>query len=119
MVRRSVRLAAVSLAALAAVPNDVFADPQTTHRASWTLSPERSSWGADKAETPRTPSLSGVFNAEIGWLKINDFRPGGGLQLDIAQSWVLCADWDRHRPTTPQVRETVDTFLLGLQYKFH
>jgi hypothetical protein len=118
MVRRTVRLAAVSLAALAAVPNVVFADLQKTGRASWTLSAERDSWSEDKAEMLRAASPAGVFGAEIGWLKISDLRPGSGLQLDLAQSWALCADWDRQRPKMMQVRETIDTFLLGVQYRF-
>jgi len=118
MLRRSVRLAAVFLAALAAVPFDVFADQQDARRTWAMLSAERSAWIEDKVEAPRTLSPSSVFIAEVGWLKMSDFRRGAGLQFDIAQSWALCADWDRHRPKTPQVRETVDTFLLGVQYKF-
>jgi hypothetical protein len=116
MVRRSVGLA-VSFAALAAVPNDVFADLQTVHRAAWTLSPERSGWAEEKVEG-RALSPAGVLSAELGWLKTSDLKPGSGLQLDIAQSWALCADWERYRPKAVQVRESIDTLLVGLQYTF-
>lgn len=112
---RSIRVAA-ALAALVALPLDALADPQEARPSSWALSAERSSWGDDRVETVRTPV--GVSIAEIGWLKTSDLKPGGGLQLGLAQSWALCADWDRQRPMTVQARETVDTFLLGLQYKF-
>jgi hypothetical protein len=118
MVRRSISLA-VSVAALAVVTNDVFADLQETHRASWTLAPERSGWTEEKAEARLALSPTGVSSAELGWLKTTDLKPGGGLQLDIAQSWALYADWERYRPRAVQVRETVDTLLLGLQFSFH
>ena len=116
--RRSIRLA-VSVAALAAVPNAVFADLQKTHRASWTLAPERSGGTEEKAEAVRAVSSAGALSAEFGWLKTADLKPGSGLQLDIAQSWALYADWERYRPRAVQVRETVDTLLLGLQFTFH
>jgi hypothetical protein len=117
MKRRSIRLA-VALAVLAAVPTAVLADLQKAGRTSWTLSAERSAWGEDKTEALRAPSPGGVFNTEIGWLKTSDLKPGSGLQLGLAQSWALCADWDRYRPRMVQARETIDTFLLGLQFTF-
>jgi hypothetical protein len=116
-VHRSISLA-VSVAALAAVPNDVFADLQKAHRASWTLAPERSGWTEEKAEARLALSSAGVLSAEPGWVKTSDLKPGSGLQLDIAQSWALYADWERYRPRAVQARETVDTLLVGLQYTF-
>jgi len=45
-------------------------------------------------------------------------RPGGSVQLEIDGSVALWADWDRYRPKTAQVRESVDTILFGLQVTF-
>jgi hypothetical protein len=108
---------AATLAGLAALSLNALADPQDARSSSWALSSERSSWSDDR-ETVRALAPAGVFGAEIGWLKGSDLRPGSGLQLGLAQSWALRADWDRQRPMTVQVREPVDTFLLGLQYRF-
>jgi hypothetical protein len=121
MVRRSVRLAAVALAAIAALPFDSFADSrllQDTRRNAWAFLSERSPWGDDKIEALRILSPAGVPGSEISWLKSSDLKPGSGLQLDLEQGWALRADWDRYRPRAVQVRETVDTLLLGLQYTF-
>ena len=117
MWRCSIRIAA-TLAALAALPLDALADPQDARPGSWVLSSERSSWSDGRVETVRSLSPAGVSNAEIGWLRGGDLKPGSGLQLGLAQNWALCADWDRQRPMTVQVREPIDTFLLGVQYRF-
>jgi hypothetical protein len=114
-VRRSIRLAAVSLAALAALPNDAFADPRA-----------RESWWALSVERPRveerTEALAKLAPAaafsELGWVRPSDLKPGAGLQLDLAAGLALCADWERYRPKGVQARETVDTLLLGLQVTF-
>ena len=118
MVRRSVRLAVVALATLAAVPPDVLADLQDARRSRWMLSSERSSRSDDRVETLRTLSPAGVPGPEISWLKTSDLKPGSGLLLELEQGWALRADWDRYRPKAVQVRETIDTFLLGVQYTF-
>src|SRR3954471_918521 len=115
MVRRSIRLAAVSFAALAALPNDAFADPRA-----------RESWWALSAERPRfderTEALGKLVPAavlpELGWVRPSDLKPGAGLQLDLAAGLALCADWERYRPRGVQAREKVDTLLLGCQLTF-
>ena len=119
MVRRSVRLAALALATLASVPPDVLADQQDARRIRWTLSPERSARGDDRLEALRVLSPAGVLGSEINWVKSSDLKPGSRLQLDLAQGWTLCADWERYRPRAVQVRDAIDTFLLGVQYTFH
>jgi len=119
MEHRFVCVAAI-LATLAAIPLNSLAQSaslQEPSRTQWALLSERSSKDLEPGQALRT-QISDVSGAEIGWLKISDLKPGAGLQLDIAQSWALHADWDRHRPKTPQVRDTIDTFLLGVQYKF-
>jgi len=119
MVRRSVRLAALALATLASVPPDVLADQQDARGNRWTLSSERSARGDEKLEALRVLSPAGVLGPEINWVKTSDLKPGSGLQLELEQGWALRADWDRYRPKAVQVREAIDTFLLGLQYTFH
>jgi hypothetical protein len=114
-VRRSIRLAAISFAALAALPNDAFADPRARQNA-WALAVERSY--EERIEALRALSPAGVLPAEFGWVKASDLKPGAGLQLDLAAGLALCAEWDRYRPKGVQVRETVDTLVLGLQFTF-
>jgi hypothetical protein len=112
------RLAAV-LAALSAVPPSALAQSpsdslQSARRERWALIAERALWDAGQL---RSPSSASVFPADPGWLRSADFKPA--VQVDLAQGWALCADWDRYRPKVVQVRESVDTLLLGLQFKFH
>jgi len=117
-VRRSIRLAAISFAAFAALPNNVLADAQGASRNAWALLAERTAWREDKPETLRVLSPAGVSPAEFGWVKASDLKPGSGLQLDLAAGLALCAEWERYRPKGVQVRETVDTLLLSLQFTF-
>jgi hypothetical protein len=119
VVRRSIRLAAISFAALAAVPNDVLAEVQGASRNAWALLAERATGREDKPETLRVLSPAGVSPAEFGWVKASDLKPGAGLQLDLAAGLALRAEWERYRPRGVQARETVDTLLLGLQFAFH
>jgi hypothetical protein len=119
MERRLIGLAA-AFAALTALSSAVFAQSaaeslQNGRRDRWILVSER----GEQAPAFRTLYSDSVFGAEMGMLRSSDFRPSLGLQLDLAQSWVLCADWDRYRPKMLQARDNVDTFLLGLQYRFH
>lgn len=109
---------AAALAALAAVPPGVLAQSgsdglQSARRDRWALIAER--WGAE-AQSLRTLSSASVFDADPGWLRSSDFKPA--VQVDLAQGWALCADWARYRPKAVQVRESIDTLVLGLQYKF-
>ena len=114
--RRSIRLAVVSLAALAALPNDAFADPKA-RQAWWALSAERPRVEERSEALPKlTPAA--VSPAELGWVRPSDLKPGAGLQLDLAAGLALCADFERYRPRGVQTRETVDTLLLGLQFTF-
>jgi hypothetical protein len=120
MERSAFRIAA-ALAALAAVPPSVLAQSesdglQIARRDRWTLVAERALWDAEQAQPRRTLSAASVFDADPGWLRSSDFKPA--VQVDLAQGWALCADWARYRPKAVQVRESVDTLLLGLQYKF-
>jgi hypothetical protein len=120
MVRRSVRLAAVALAALAAFPFDSFADSQLlqdARRNAWAMLSERAAWGEEKRPSMR--QLSPEDGAELGWLKRSDLKPGSGLQLDLAPGFAVCADWDRYRPKGVPVREAIDTLLVGFQFTFH
>jgi hypothetical protein len=120
MERRCLCAAAV-LAALVAIPLHSLAQSETLQdprRDQWALLSERGSKDTTQGQGLRTLLSDAAFGAEIGWLRTSDLKPGAGLQLDIAQSWALSADWDRYRPKTPLVRETVDTFLLGFQYRF-
>jgi hypothetical protein len=117
-VRRSIRLAAISFAAFAAVPNDVLAQVQGASRNAWALLAERTAWREDKPETLHVLSPAGVSPAEFGWVKASELKPGSGLQLDLAAGLALSAEWERYRPKGVQVRETVDTLLLGLQFTF-
>jgi hypothetical protein len=109
---------AAALAALVAVPPGVLAESQSdsARRERWTLIAERALWDADQAQVARNPSSVSVFEADPGWLRSSDFKPA--VQVDLAQGWALCADWARYRPRAVQVRESIDTVLLGLQYKF-
>ena len=109
------RIAAV-LAALGAVPPAVLAqsqaeDPNSARREKWAMVADRALWEGEQAL--RSFSPAGV---DAGWLRSTDFKPT--VQVDLAQGWVLCADWGRYRPKAVQARESIDTFLLGLQYKF-
>ena len=120
MERSGFRIAA-ALAALAAIPPNVLAQSgseglQSARRDRWALIAERALWDAEEAQSPRTHSSAGIFDADPGWLRSSDFKPA--VQVDLAQGWALCADWARYRPKAVQVRESVDTLLLGLQYKF-
>jgi hypothetical protein len=107
---------AAALAALSAVPPGALAQSQadslqSARRERWALIAERALWDAEQA--PRAVSSA---SADPGWLRSADFRPA--VQVDLAQGWALCADWDRYRPKAVQMRESIDTLLLGLQYKF-
>jgi hypothetical protein len=110
MERSAFRIAA-ALAALAAVPSGVLAQAQSA-----TLQSARWSLIAEQAQAARNPSSASVFEADPGWLRSADFKPA--VQVDLAQGWALCADWARYRPKVVQVRESIDTLVLGLQYKF-
>ena len=119
MVRRSVRLAAVALAALAAFPFDSFADSQLlqdARRNAWAALSEGAAGSEEKRPSMRALSPEG---AELGWLKRSDLKPGSGLQLDLAPGFAVCADWDRYRPKGVPVREAIDTLLVGFQFTFH
>ena len=116
MERSGFRIAA-ALVALAAVPPAVLAESQSdtqqsARRERWALIAERALWDAEQ----RNPSSVSAFDTDPGWLRSSGFKPA--MQVDLAQGWALCADWDRYRPKVVQVRESIDTFLLGLQYKF-
>jgi len=117
-VRRSIRIATISFAALAAVPNDVLAQVEGASGNAWALLAERTAWREDKPETLRVLSAAGVSPAEFGWVKASDLKPGSGLQLDLAAGLAFFADYERYRPRGVQVRDTVDTLLLGLQFTF-
>jgi hypothetical protein len=113
--RRCSGLAAV-LAALAAVPHGVLAqsqsdDLQSARRDRWALQAERAAWDSEQALRSLSPA-----GADTGWLRSAEFKPA--VQVGLAPGWALCADWDRYRPKVVQVRESIDTILLGLQYKF-
>jgi hypothetical protein len=118
---RRFRIAA-ALAALSAVPPSVFAQSQSEalqspRRDPWALVAERALWDAEQPQALRaSPGFSGVSDAGPGWLRSAEFKPA--VQLDLAQGWALCADWDRVRPKAVQLRESIDTFLLGLQLRF-
>jgi hypothetical protein len=115
MQRSSLRIAA-AIAALGAAPPAVFAqslvdDPQSARRDRWVLAAERALWEGEQALRSIPPA-----GLDAGWLRSTDFRPS--VQVGLAQGWALCADWDRYRPKVVHARESIDTFLLGLQYKF-
>ena len=112
---------AAALVALAAVPPPVLAESQSdtqqgARRERWALIADRALWDAEQAQATRNPSSVSVFDTDPGWLRSSDFKPA--VQLDLAQGWALCADWARYRPKAVQVRESIDTLVLGLQYKF-
>ena len=118
MERSAFRIAA-ALAALAAVPPGVLAQAdadslQSARRDRWALIAERAVW--DSAQALPAVSSAAAPGADPGWLRTSGFNPA--VQVGLAPSWVLCAEWDRYRPKAVQVRESIDTFLLGLQYKF-
>ena len=91
---------------------------QNASRDAWALLAERTAWREDRLEVPRVLSPAGASAAEFGWLRPTDLKPGAGLQLDLAAGLALCAEWERYRPKGVQVRETVDTLVLGLQFTF-
>jgi hypothetical protein len=103
------------LAALAAFPPVVLAQSQSddlqSARDRWALLAERAVQDSEQALRRLLPA-----GADTGWLRSAEFKPA--VQVGLAQGWALCADWDRYRPKVVQARESVDTFLLGLQYKF-
>jgi len=108
---------AAAFAALAVVPPGALAqsqpdDLQSARPERWALVAERAPWDGEQALRPLSPAAG----ADTGWLRSAEFRPA--VQLGLAQGWALCADWDRYRPKAVQPRESIDTFLLGLQYKF-
>jgi hypothetical protein len=114
-------LAAATAATLIGFSLEIQAQPsslQDARPAPFALPADRAAWDEDKLLALRVTSPSGVAGAELGWAKATETRPGGGLQLDLDQGWALYADWDRYRTKLPQVRETVDTLLVGLHYKF-
>jgi hypothetical protein len=121
MERRSCSIAVAAFAALAALSAESAAQSpllQDTRPGGWTLLSERSAWSDDTPLMPQAVSPAGVSAAGLGWVRYADLKPGSGLLLDLAPSWAMRADWDRQRPGVAQVRETVDTFLLGVQYRF-
>lgn len=105
----------VVAAALLVLPLEVLAEShllQDVRRSPWTVLAERP---ADNVPNP--PAVS-PDNAEFGWLRSIDLKPGGRVQLELDKDWSVCADWDRQRPKIAPLRETIDTFLLGLYYRF-
>jgi len=121
MRRRWIPVATAAAALIAALPLESSADSrllQDARRSAWTVLAERGESFLEKLPAARTLSPDGVSSAEFGWLKPSDPRPGGCLQLELDKGLALWADWDRYRPKTPQVRETVDTVLVGLQFRF-
>jgi hypothetical protein len=122
MPRRPLSLAATAVAALFAFPAEIQAQPQSLQYARpgrFSLPPERPAWDDEKLLALRALSPAGVADADLGWLKAREAKPGVGLQLELDQGWALYADWDRYRTRLPQVRENVDTILVGLQLRFH
>ena len=121
MQRRWIPVATAAAALFAALPLESSADSrllQDTRRNTWALLSERAARIDDKLESLTFLSPAGVPGPEISWLKTADLKPSGGLQLGLADGWTLRADWERYRPRAVQVRETIDTFLLALQYSF-
>jgi hypothetical protein len=115
---RSSRIAAVALTALASFPFDASSDSgalQDPRRSRWMLAVQHE---AAPLESPElSPKLSPPGGG-IGWVKAGEAKPDCALQLKLEEGWALYADWDRYRTKLPQVRETVDTVLVGLQLKF-
>src|SRR6185295_4196993 len=117
MQRRWIPVATAAAALFGALPFESSADSrllQDTRRSAGSLLAERGEPLFEKLPATRALSRDGVSSAEFGWLKQNDPRPGGSFQLELERGLALWADWDRYRPKTPQVRETVDTLLVGL-----
>ena len=120
MQRRSVSIAAAALAALAAFPADSSAESrllQDARRTAWMFVAERATGIDEKHPAPLLASPEGVAGAELSWIRASGLRPGS-VQLDLAPGLALRADWDRYRPKLVQVRERIDTLLLGLQLTF-
>ena len=121
MQRRWVSIATAAVAVFAALPLESSADSrllQDTRRSTWALLAERGESLFEKLSATRALSPDGVSSADFGWLKPCDPRPGGSVQLELERGLALWADWDRYRPKAPQVRETVDTVVVGLQFRF-
>jgi len=121
MQRRSVSIAAVAFAALAAYPLDSSAESrllQDARRNAWAFLAERTTWAGEQPPLPRPASFDGVAIAELSWVRTSELRPGGSVQLDLAPGMALWADWDRYRPKAVQMRDRIDTLLLGLQFTF-
>jgi hypothetical protein len=118
MPRRSSNVVAAALAAAASFPFDAASDSgslQDARRARWALAVDREPLAQ---ESPSLfPKLS-PSSAGIGWAKTGEAKPDCALQLELEQGWALYADWDRYRTKLPQVRDTVDTILVGLQLRF-
>jgi hypothetical protein len=118
---RWVPFASAAAAVLAALPRESLADSrllQDTRRSAWALLAERGESLFEKVPVTRVVSPDGVSSAEFGWVKPSDPRPGGSVQLELDRGVALWADWDRYRPKAAQVRETIDTLLVGLQFRF-
>jgi len=121
MQQRWLPFAAAATSLFAAFPIDSFADSQLlqdVRRDAWALLAKGSASLAEKLPAPPTLSPSGVYASESGWVKPSELRPGGSVQLELDGSVALWADWERYRPKTAQVRESVDTILFGLQVTF-
>jgi len=115
---RSSRIAAVALTALASLPFDASSDSgalQDPRRSRWMLAVQHEAAPLESQEL--LPKLSSPGGG-IGWVKAGEAKPDCALQLKLEEGWALYADWDRYRTKLPQVRETVDTVLVGLQLKF-
>ena len=121
MQQRWMPFAAAAASLLAAFPFDSFADSQLlqdVRRDAWALLAKSSASLAEKLPAPPALSPSGVSAAELGWVKPSELRPGGSVQLECESGVALWADWDRYRPKMAQVRDSVDTLLIGLQVTF-
>ena len=121
MQRRWVPVATAAAVVFAALPFESFADSrllQDARRNAWAVLAERGESLFEKLPVKRALSPDGVPSADFGWLKPCDPRPGGSVQLELERGLALWADWDRYRPKAPQVRETVDTLVVGLRFRF-
>jgi hypothetical protein len=121
MQRLPVRLSTAAAAALLAFPPEIQAQPpglQSARPGHLALPAERPAWDEAKLLALRAMSPADVAKPEIGWLKAAETRPGGGMELALDRDLALYADWDRYRTRLPQVRETVDTIVVGLHYQF-
>ena len=118
MQRRSGLVAALLLAAATSFPFDASSDSgslQDARRTRWALAADREAPAQESPSPFPKPSLP---SAGLGWVKAGEAKPDCALQLELDQSWAFYADWDRYRTKLPQVRDTVDTLLVGLQLKF-